>query len=56
MWDGKYIFRLSSATWLIVIYPAAKFTIHLLTATDYGYFVDELYTIIHTLAIAKGET
>ena len=27
MWDGKYIFRLSSAAWLILICAAAKFTI-----------------------------
>ena len=50
----KYIPGLSAVTWLIIIGAAAKFTIHLLTASNYGYFCDELYTIALSKHLALG--
>jgi len=45
MQDRQYILGLSSTTLPIIICAVCKFIIHLLTASNYGYFVDELYTI-----------
>ena len=54
MQDRKYILGLSSTTLLIAICAVCKFTIHLLTASNYGYFVDELYTIALSKHLAFG--
>jgi len=50
----KHISELSSVTWLIIGCAGAKFVIHLLTASNYGYFVDELYTIALSKHLAFG--
>jgi 4-amino-4-deoxy-L-arabinose transferase-like glycosyltransferase len=54
MQDKKYILGLSSIPLLIIIGAVAKFTIHLLTASNYGYFCDELYTIALSKHLAFG--
>jgi hypothetical protein len=54
MQDKKYILGLSSVTLLIIICAAAKFTIHILTASNYGYFCNELYTIALSKHLAFG--
>lgn len=48
------LFKLSPETLLIIACAIAKFTIHMLTATNYGYFVDELYTIALSKHLAFG--
>lgn len=50
----KKLFGLSSVTLLIIICAAAKFAVHMLTAQNYGYFCDELYTIAMSKHLAFG--
>ena len=54
MRDGKYTFRLSLATWVIIICAAAKFVLHMYIAPGYGFFFDELYTIALSRHLAFG--
>jgi 4-amino-4-deoxy-L-arabinose transferase-like glycosyltransferase len=54
-WQNKKLsFALSPFVWLVTICAAAKFTIHMLTAANYGYFCDELYTIALSKHLAFG--
>jgi 4-amino-4-deoxy-L-arabinose transferase-like glycosyltransferase len=54
MQDKKHILGLSPVALLIIICAAAKFAFHILTASNYGYFVDELYTIALSKHLAFG--
>jgi hypothetical protein len=42
MQDRKSIFGLSSITMVIILGAAAKFTLHIITGSNYGFFCDEL--------------
>ncbi len=50
----KPLFGLSQFTLLVIFFAAIKFTIHMLTAQNYGYFCDELYTIALSKHLAFG--
>ena len=54
MLDRKSIFGLSSITLVIILGAVLKFALHLLTANNYGYFCDELYTIALSQHLAFG--
>jgi hypothetical protein len=54
-WPNKKIsLNLSPFVILILICAFAKFLIHMLTASNYGYFCDELYTIALSKHLAFG--
>jgi hypothetical protein len=46
--------RVSPIAWIILLGAAAKFAIHMLTGTRYGYLMDELYTIALSRHLAFG--
>jgi hypothetical protein len=50
----KTIFGLSSVTLVILLGAALKFALHILTGAQYGFFVDELYTIALSKHLAFG--
>jgi hypothetical protein len=52
--NRKSIFGLSSITLVIILSAVAKFAIHILTGSKYGYFADELYTIALSKHLAFG--
>jgi hypothetical protein len=52
--NQKSILGLSSSTLIIILGAVAKFALHLLTGTKYGYFADELYTIALSKHLAFG--
>jgi len=54
MHDKKVLLGLSFVAWLIILCSAAKFTMHLLTASNYGLFCDDLYIIALSKHLAFG--
>lgn len=52
--NNKMLSGVSSVTLLIIIGAVVKFAIHMLTAQNYGYFCDELYTIAMSKHLAFG--
>jgi hypothetical protein len=54
MTDQKRIFRLSSETWMILVFAIVKFSVHLYMAPGYGFFGDEFYTIALSRHLAFG--
>jgi hypothetical protein len=54
MENEKKPFGLSSLAWVILLGAAAKFLIHMLTGSAYGYMSDELYTIALSKHLAFG--
>jgi 4-amino-4-deoxy-L-arabinose transferase-like glycosyltransferase len=54
MISEKRILGVAPAAWLILPGAAAKFLIHMLTGSAYGYMMDELYTIALSRHLAFG--
>lgn len=54
MKNQEYIFGLSSVTLIIILGATAKFAIHMISASGYGFFGDELYTIALSKHLAFG--
>ncbi len=54
MQKRKFVFKLSSIGWIILIAAVFKFVIHLIYGEGYEYFFDELYTLAMSRHLALG--
>ncbi len=54
MQKKKFVFKLSSIGWIILIAAVFKFVIHLIYGEGYEYFFDELYTLAMSRHLALG--
>jgi hypothetical protein len=54
MRNRRPLFGISRFALLVIICAAAKFLVHILTGSNYGYFCDELYTIALSKHLAFG--
>jgi hypothetical protein len=54
MQDRKHFFKLSTVSWIIILATLVKFALHMIHASGYGLFFDEMYTIALSRHLAFG--